>query len=150
MIFAIIIGGLLFARFLALSGMSGAIRSVLVDGGFAVWAVVAMVTLIYLVLSMLTDAPSLLAISLPITHPVMMWLGFDPFWFGVHIIVPEEIRAITPPVGRNCFVANGAAGNLVTLEETFRALTPFILAAFLMSAIMLMSPQVALFLPGLM
>ncbi|MDP2084243.1 MAG: TRAP transporter large permease [Gemmobacter sp.] len=150
MIFAIIIGGLLFARFLALSGVSGAIKTLLVDGGLAVWVVVAMVTVIYLVLGMLMDAPSLLAISLPITHPVMMGLGFDPLWFGVYVIVLAEIGAITPPVGINCFVVKGAAGNLVTLEEIFRALTPFILAAFLMLAIMLMFPQVALYLPGLM
>ena len=150
MIFAIIIGGLLFARFLALSGVSGAIQSVLVDGGFSVWMVVAMVTIIYLILGMLMDAPSLLAISLPITHPVMMGLGFDPLWFGVYVIVLAEIGAITPPVGINCFVVKGAAGNLVTLEEIFGALTPFIIAAFIMLGIMLAFPQVALWLPALM
>lgn len=150
MIFAIIIGGLLFARFLALSGVSGAIQSVLVDGGFNVWTVVGLVTLIYLVLGMLMDAPSLLAISLPITHPVMMSLGFDPLWFGVYVIVLAEIGAITPPVGINCFVVKGAAGNLVTLEEIFGALTPFIIASFIMLAIMMFFPQVALYLPGLM
>jgi tripartite ATP-independent transporter DctM subunit len=150
MIFAIIIGGLLFARFLALSGVSGAIQSVLVDGGFSVWTVVAMVTVIYLVLGMLMDAPSLLAISLPITHPVMMSLGFDPLWFGVYVIVLAEIGAITPPVGINCFVVKGAAGNLVTLEEIFGALTPFLIASFIMLAILLLFPQVALYLPSLM
>jgi tripartite ATP-independent transporter DctM subunit len=150
MIFAIIIGGLLFARFLALSGVSGAIQSVLVDGGFSVWTVVAMVTVIYLVLGMLMDAPSLLAISLPITHPVMIGLGFDPLWFGVYVIVLAEIGAITPPVGINCFVVKGAAGNLVTLEEIFGALTPFIIASFVMLAIMLLFPQIAIWLPGLM
>jgi C4-dicarboxylate transporter DctM subunit len=150
MIFAIIIGGLLFARFLALSGVSGAIQSVLVDGGLNVWTVVGLVTLIYIILGMLMDAPSLLAISLPITHPVMMSLGFDPLWFGVYVIVLAEIGAITPPVGINCFVVKGAAGNLVTLEEIFGALTPFIIASFIMLAIMLVFPQVALYLPGLM
>jgi tripartite ATP-independent transporter DctM subunit len=150
MIFAIIIGGLLFARFLALSGVSGAIQAVLVDGGFSVWTVVAMVTVIYLILGMLMDAPSLLAISLPITHPVMMGLGFDPLWFGVYVIVLAEIGAITPPVGINCFVVKGAAGNLVTLEEIFGALTPFIIASFVMLGIMLLFPQIALYLPSLM
>ncbi|MFA6265111.1 MAG: TRAP transporter large permease [Pseudolabrys sp.] len=150
MIFAIIIGGLLFARFLALSGVSGAIQAVLVDGGFSVWTVVAMVTVIYLILGMLMDAPSLLAISLPITHPVMIGLGFDPLWFGVYVIVLAEIGAITPPVGINCFVVKGAAGDLVTLEEIFGALTPFIIASFFMLAIMLLFPQIALWLPGLM
>lgn len=150
MIFAIIIGGLLFARFLALSGVSGAIHRVLVDGGFSLWSVVAMVTLLYLVLGMLMDAPSLLAISLPITHPVMTGLGFDPLWFGVYVIVLAEIGAITPPVGINCFVVKGAAGNLVTLEQIFGALLPFLVACAVMLVLLLLFPEIALYLPGKM
>ena len=147
MIFAIIIGGLLFARFLALSGVSTAIKDVLVGGGFSMWAVVAMVTVFYLVLGMLMDAPSLLAISLPITHPVMIGLGFDPLWFGVYVIVLAEIGAITPPVGINCFVVKGAAGDLVSLEEIFGALWPFIITCALMLAVLLLFPDLALLLP---
>lgn len=150
MIFAIIVGGLLFARFLALSGVSSAIHGVLVDGGLPVWLVVAMVTVIYLILGMLMDAPSLLAISLPITHPVMMGLGFDPLWFGVYVIVLCEIGAITPPVGINCFVVKGAAGNLVTLEEIFGALWPFIIACAVMLALLLLFPELTLYLPSKM
>jgi tripartite ATP-independent transporter DctM subunit len=150
MIFAIIIGGLLFARFLALSGVSGFVQNILVNGGLDVWAVVALVTLIYLVLGMLMDAPSLLAISLPITHPVMIGLGFDPLWFGVYVIILAEIGAVTPPVGINCFVVKGAAGNLVTLEEIFGALMPFIVASFVMLGLMLLFPQMTLYLPGKM
>lgn len=150
MIFAIIIGGLLFARFLALSGVSRFVQDILVNGGLSVWAVVAVVTLIYLVLGMLMDAPSLLAISLPITHPVMVRLGFDPLWFGVYVIVLAEIGAITPPVGINCFVVKGAAGNMVTLEEIFGGLWPFLIACAVMLALMLIFPQMALFLPRLM
>lgn len=150
MIFAIIIGGLLFARFLALSGASGLVRDILVNGGLSVWVVVAIVTAVYLVFGMLMDAPSLLAISLPITHPVMMALGFDPLWFGVYVIILAEIGAITPPVGINCFVVKGAAGNLVTLEEIFGGLWPFIAASAVMLALMLTFPEMALYLPRLM
>lgn len=150
MIFAIIIGGLLFARFLALSGVSGAIQQLLTDGDLDVWMVVALVTLVYLVLGMMMDAPSLLAISLPITHPVMMGLGFDPLWFGVYVIVLAEVGAITPPVGINCFVVKGAAGNLVSLEEIFRALWPFIIACAVMLSLLLLFPGLALYLPRTM
>lgn len=150
MIFAIIIGGLLFARFLALSGVSSAVHGLLVGGGFETWTVVAIVTLLYLVLGMLLDAPSLLAISLPITHPVMMSLGFDPLWFGVYVIVLAEIGAITPPVGINCFVVKGAAGNLVTLEQIFKSLRPFLAACAVMLALLLAFPDLALYLPSKM
>jgi C4-dicarboxylate transporter, DctM subunit len=147
MIFAIIIGGLLFARFLALSGVSGFIREILVDGGLDLWLVVTIVTLVYLILGMLMDAPSLLAISLPITHPVMMGLGYDPLWFGVYVIILAEIGAVTPPVGINCFVVKGAAGNMVTLEQIFRGILPFMIPCVLMLALMLLVPDMALWLP---
>jgi len=147
MIFAIIIGGLLLARFLALSGVSAEIQDFLTGNGLSVWAVLLIVTVIYLIFGMLMDAPSLLAISLPITHPVMMQLGFDPVWMGVYVIVLAEIGAITPPVGMNCFVVKGAAGNLVTLEEVFRGLWPFIITCALMLLLLVMFPSLALYLP---
>ncbi|KMK64932.1 TRAP transporter large permease [Puniceibacterium sp. IMCC21224] len=147
MIFAIIVGGLLFARFLALSGASGAIRDLLVDGGLSTFVVVTIVTLVYLVLGTLMDAPSLLAISLPITYPVMIGLGYDPLWFGVYVVILAEIGAVTPPVGINCFVVKGAAGNLVTLEQIFGGLWPFLLAALAMLILMLVWPDMALLLP---
>jgi tripartite ATP-independent transporter DctM subunit len=147
MIFAIIIGGLLFARFLALSGVSDEIKSLLTDNGLSVWVVLVIVTVIYLIFGMLMDAPSLLAISLPITHPVMMGLGFDPLWFGVYVIVLAEIGAITPPVGMNCFVVKGAAGDLVRLEEIFRGLWPFIVTCALMLLLLVLFPQMVLYLP---
>jgi tripartite ATP-independent transporter DctM subunit len=150
MIFAIIIGGLLFARFLALSGVSGAIKDILVSGQMSVWMVVALVTAVYLIFGMLMDAPSLLAISLPITYPVMTGLGFDPLWFGVYVIILAEIGAVTPPVGINCFVVKGAAGSLVSLEQIFRGLMPFIFACLLMLVAMLVFPQLALILPSSM
>lgn len=150
MIFAIIIGGLLFARFLALSGASGFVKDILVSGDLSVWMVVTIVTLVYLILGMLMDAPSLLAISLPITHPVMMSLGYDPLWFGVYVVVLAEIGAVTPPVGINCFVVKGAAGNLVSLEQIFKGLWPFMLASAVMLGLMLAFPEMVLFLPRLM
>ncbi|MCE8021460.1 TRAP transporter large permease [Halomonas sp. MCCC 1A11036] len=150
MIFAIIIGGLIFARFLALSGVSSFIQDILVNGTLSVWMVVTIVTLVYLLIGMLMDAPSLLAISLPITHPVMMSLGFDPIWFGVYVIILAEIGAVTPPIGLNCFVVKGAAGNLVKLEEIFKGLVPFIFTAFIMLALLLAFPNIALWLPGKM
>jgi tripartite ATP-independent transporter DctM subunit len=147
MIFAIIVGGLLFARFLALSGASGAIQDVLVSGSLSPFIVVTIVTLIYLVLGTLMDAPSLLAISLPITYPVMTGLGYDPLWFGVYVVILAEIGAVTPPVGINCFVVKGAAGNLVTLEEIFGGLWPFLLAGVAMLVLMNVWPDMALLLP---
>ncbi|MEQ9122410.1 MAG: TRAP transporter large permease, partial [Alphaproteobacteria bacterium] len=128
MIFGIIISALVFSKFLALSGLAGAIGDFLTTADVNRWVIVGLVTVLYLVLGMMMDAPPLLAISLPITHPVMMELGFDPIWFGIYVVLLCEIGAVTPPVGINCFVVQGASGGLVRLEDVFKGLLPYIAA----------------------
>jgi len=150
MIFGIIMCALVFSKFLALSGLAGAIGDFLTTAAVNRWVVVLMVTLLYLFLGMMMDAPPLLAISLPITHPVMMKLGFDPVWFGIYVVLLCEIGAITPPVGINCFVVQGASDGLVRLEDIFKGLLPYIAAGLIMLLILCLFPQLALYLPSTM
>ncbi|UMA64913.1 TRAP transporter large permease [Roseivivax marinus] len=147
MIFAILISALLFSKFLALSGVANAVGGFLTGLDVAPWVIVVLVSLIYLSLGMMMDAPALLAITLPITHPVMMDLGFDPIWFGIFVVLLVEIGAVTPPVGINCFVVQAASDGRVRLEDVFKGLVPFVLAGFAMLILLYLVPQIALFLP---
>jgi len=147
MIFAIIITALIFSRFLQYSGLTTVLSDFLVDANVSRWVVLVLVTCIYLVLGMLMDAPALLAVTLPITHPVLLELGFDPIWIGVYVVVLVEIGAITPPVGIMCFVVKGAAGDLVRLEDVFRGIIPYFLVCILMLVLLCVFPDMALYLP---
>lgn len=150
MIFGILISALVFSKFLALSGVANAVGGFLTGLDVNRWVIVALVALIYLALGMMMDAPALLAITLPITHPVMMKLGFDPVWFGVFVVLLVEIGAVSPPVGINCFVVQSASGGRVTLEQVFAGLVPFVLAGLAMLVLLCAFPQIALFLPETM
>lgn len=150
MIFAILICALVFSKFLALSGVANAVGGYLVALDVNRWFIVVLVSLIYLALGMMMDAPALLAITLPITHPVMMDLGFDPIWFGIFVVLLVEIGAVTPPVGINCFVVQSASNGRVSLEQVFKGLLPFVLAGFAMLFLLCIFPQIALFLPETM
>lgn len=150
MIFAILISALLFSKFLALSGVANAVGGFLTGLDVPPWVIVVLVSLIYLSLGMMMDAPALLAITLPITHPVMMDLGFDPVWFGIFVVLLVEIGAVTPPVGINCFVVQAASDGRVRLEDVFKGLLPFVLAGFAMLVLLYLVPQIALFLPSRM
>jgi C4-dicarboxylate transporter, DctM subunit len=150
MIFGIIISALIFSKFLALSGLAGAIGDFLTTVEVNRWVIVLLVTVLYLFLGMMMDAPPLLAISLPITHPVMLELGFDPVWFGIYVVLLCEIGAITPPVGINCFVVQGASDGLVQLEDVFKGLLPYIGAGLVMLLILCVFPELALYLPSTM
>ncbi|WP_445682521.1 TRAP transporter large permease [Radicibacter daui] len=147
MIFGIIISALIFSKFLALSGVANAAGSFLIGLDVNRWVIVLIIVAIYLALGMMMDAPALLAITLPITHPVMMKLGFDPVWFGVFVVLLVEIGAVTPPVGINCFVVQASSDGRVQLEDVFKGLVPFVLAGLVMLVVLCLFPQLALFLP---
>lgn len=147
MIFAILMCALVFSKFLALSGVTNTLGDLLTSLDVNKWVIVAFVALIYLALGMLMDAPALLAITLPITHPVMMKLGFDPVWFGIFVVLLCEIGAVTPPVGINCFVVQSASEGRVQLEDIFKGLLPFVIAGIVMLVLLAVFPQIVLFLP---
>lgn len=150
MIFGIIICALLFSRFLAISGLSIAMGDFLTSLEVNKWVIVSIITVIYLVFGMMMDAPALLAITLPITHPVMMRLGFDPIWFGIFVVLLAEIGAVTPPVGINCFVVQAASEGRVELEDIFRGLLPYIFAGLTMLLLLCLFPEMATYLPSKM
>jgi C4-dicarboxylate transporter DctM subunit len=147
MIFAIIISALIFSRFLAFSGLSDLIGTTLTNLDVNRWVIVLLVTGVFVVLGMIMDAPAMLAVTLPVVEPVMRKLGFDTIWFGVYVVVLAELGLITPPVGINCFVVKGAAGNLLRLEDVFRGITPYVIASFIMLLILCLFPGLALYLP---
>jgi C4-dicarboxylate transporter DctM subunit len=150
MIFAIIICALIFSRYLALSGVANTLGDFLTGLNVNRWVIVLIITVIYLIFGMMMDAPALLAITLPITHPVMMKLGFDPIWFGVFVVLLVELGAITPPVGVNCFVVQATSEGRIELEDVFSGLIPYVLAGFVMLFLLCAFPQLALYLPQTM
>lgn len=147
MIFGIIICALIFSRFLAFSGLSERIGDFLTSLEVNRWVVIGIITVIYLILGMLMDAPAMLAVTLPVIDPVIRTLGFDPIWFGVYVVVLCELGAITPPVGINCFVISAAAGHLVRLEEVFAGVIPYIVMGLIMLVLLCLMPELALYMP---
>jgi TRAP-type C4-dicarboxylate transport system permease large subunit len=75
-------------------------------------------------------------------------LGFDPIWFGVIIVLIGEMGVITPPVGVNVFVIKGIAPE-IPLYKIFKGIMPFLIALIIFTILLLLVPQIATFLPGL-
>jgi C4-dicarboxylate transporter DctM subunit len=94
------------------------------------------------------DSLALITLTVPVLYPVILKLGFNSVWFGVIIVLVGEMGVITPPVGINVYVIQGVAGD-VPLEVIFRGIFPFLIALILCTAILILFPQIALFLPGL-
>ena len=80
--------------------------------------------------------------------PIVELLGFDPFWFGIVVIILAEIGVITPPLGHNVFVVSRAAR--MPLESVFAGSVPFVFAILAVAVLLFIFPQIVSFLPSLM
>ncbi|MCF8061303.1 MAG: TRAP transporter large permease [Deltaproteobacteria bacterium] len=148
MLFLIIAGAMLFGKFLAVSRIPTELAEWAVALPVPRVVVLGLVLVIYALGGCIMDALSFLLVTISVFFPMVQELGYDPVWFGVIIVVLLEMGSITPPVGINVYVIKGVAPE-VDLEVVFKGILPFFLAMVACVAILIMFPQIALFLPGL-
>jgi tripartite ATP-independent transporter DctM subunit len=149
MIFAIVVGVLIFVRFLAYTGMPGALVDTVLALDVNRYLVLIAILALYLVLGMFLDGIGMLLLTVPIVLPAVTALGFDPIFFGVLVVRMIEIGLITPPVGLNAFVLKGVAPD-VPLGNIFRGCGWFVVVDLINVAILIAFPAIILFIPGTM
>ncbi len=96
---------------------------------------------------MFMDASAITILTVPLLFPVITALGFDPIWFGVVVALNMELALVTPPVGLNIFVLKAVAG--VSLKEAVLGTLPYVALLFVCLVILMLFPQIALWLPSL-
>jgi C4-dicarboxylate transporter DctM subunit len=148
MIFAIIIGAMIFGYFLA--GTKVPQNMIEWVGGLPVpsWVVIAVIVGIYLVLGCFMDQLAIIVLTLPLTFPLVTSLGYDAIWWGIIVTKTAEIGLVTPPVGLNVFVASGAVG--ARLETAFSGIGRLLIADGFVLLVLLLLPELSTFLPNLL
>ncbi len=149
MIFIIVIGAYVFGYFLAVTRIPFELANYMSGLEVSRYIILAGVVLIYTILGMFLDGWAIMVLTIPIIHPLMVGLGFDPIWFGVMVVIMLEMALITPPVGVNVFVIKGIAED-VPMYTIFRGIWPFWVAMLVCLLILSIFPQIALFLPNTM
>jgi tripartite ATP-independent transporter DctM subunit len=142
----ILIGAHVFGPFLAMTGVPTAVGNFLTGLDLGPTGVLIAILLCYVVLGCFLKGFSMLVLTLPIFFPVVTALGFDPIWFGVVIVLVLEMGLITPPVGVNVFIVKSVAPK-VPLSEVFIGVAPFLVAMVVMVILLIVWPDIALFLP---
>jgi tripartite ATP-independent transporter DctM subunit len=143
MIFAIVFGALVFANFIALSGMTAELVEFIRDSGYSVLGVLLVMVVIYLILGAIMESMSLLLLTAPIFAVVAVEMGINPVWFGVFVVVMIEIGMLSPPVGMNVFTVKSLLPD-VALWTIYRGVAPFILSNLILVAIIIAWPSVVL------
>ena len=149
MVMVIIAGATIFSHFMAVTR---------VPYELSVWAsnlplpgsvIMIIIILIYILGGCFMDAFAMIMLTVPIFAPLAQALGFDLIWFGVIIVLIGEMGVITPPVGINVYVVHGVARD-VPLETIFKGVMPMFAALIICNILLLLFPEIALFLPNLM
>ncbi|GAH91610.1 unnamed protein product, partial [marine sediment metagenome] len=74
----------------------------------------------------------------------------DPLWFGILFTMNLEMSYLTPPVGMNLFFLKGVAPPEITMGDIYRSVIPFVILQAVGLALVIIFPQIALWLPGMM
>ncbi|MFC3228586.1 TRAP transporter large permease [Marinibaculum pumilum] len=149
MLFVVIIGASTMSYFVTISGAPGAIVDWIRDLGLPPLGVIAILAVMFVFLGSVFDTTAGMVITLPFVYPLILELGYDPIWWGLVMIVLIEVGMITPPIGLNVFVLHGMAPDL-PLGEIFRGIVPFLIADILRLVLLILFPQLVLWLPGLL
>ncbi len=149
MIFGILIGAMIFQYFMTLSRLPDALAARIIAADFSPHGVLIAILLMFIGLGCFMEGLSIMVLAVPIVYPIVVGLGFDPVWFGIVITLTMEMSLITPPVGVNVFVLKGVAGDLEA-GTIFRGVLPFFLAMAAMIGVLILFPEIVLFVPGRM
>lgn len=148
MIVAIVACSAIFSNYLAFTRVTHALLTFVSETDMPRELLLAITVLILLVMGMFMDQLAILSLAMPLIFPTAMALGYDPVWFGIVVTKTVEIGLLTPPLGLNVYVA--AAQTKVPLTTIIRGILPFPLMELVVLILLILFPQITLWLPSLM
>ena len=153
MVLFLIAGAVIFGKFLAVTRIPFDIANWISGFDISRYLIMAIIVSIYFIGGCFMDSLALIMLTIPVFFPVVTNLGYDPIWFGVIIVLVTEMGVITPPVGINVYVVYAVSQKTVKnirLESIFKGIIPFLLAIVAGIIILIIFPQIILFLPEMM
>ena len=152
MVLFIIAGAKVFSQALALYQIPQEVTAAVVMNLVLPIAFIVAICLLLLVMGCVLETLSMMLLMLPIIEPSLRDLNIDPIWFGIIFTMMMECALITPPVGLNLFVIQAVANDghgegSVSTGEVARGVFPFVLLIMLCVAIVIMIPEIALYIP---
>ena len=149
MIFALLIGALMFANFMNFTSLPFELKDGILGLGLSPIMVVVAMMFVYVALGMVLEELSMVLLTIPLFFPIVFDLGFDPVWFGVLITMVVQIGLVSPPVGMNLFVIHGLLPG-VGLTTIYRGVWILVVAMVVALGILIAYPQISLALPTLL
>lgn len=150
MIIWILIGAYCFTSVYTGTGAHELMEKLLLSIPGGRYAILFTMQAIFFILGCILDPAGIIMICTPVFVPVITSLGFDPLWFGVLFIINMEMGYLTPPFGFNLFYMKAIAPPSVTMGDIYRSIIPFVILQAVGLVIVIIFPQLALWLPAQM
>jgi len=135
------------STFMAIAGIPKAVAVAISAMQLSPFALIALLTLVYILLGIFLDGISMILLTLPVVLPMVTGAGFDPLWFGIFLIIVIEMAELSPPVGFNLFVLQNMTGKDVFTIGWMSL--PFFLMMVVTAAMITFWPEIVMVLPDL-
>ena len=112
------------------------------------WTILILMQLSFIVMGTFLDDTAMLVIVAPLYVPLVDQLGFDLIWYGVLYTITTQIAYMTPPFGYNLFLMRAMAPPEIGLRDIYRSIVPFVLLMVLALALVMIIPDIAMWLPN--
>ena len=150
MIMWILVAAHLFGYVLARLQLPQQLTAWTLQMGFSNWTMIILINILLLLLGCIIDPLGILVLTLPLFLPIIKNMGFDPLWFGVMFCINMEAALITPPLGFNLYILKGTVPEVLSLADVIIGAAPFVVLDCVCLAIVIIFPEIILWLPSLM
>jgi C4-dicarboxylate transporter DctM subunit len=148
-VFFIVVGAFIFSRFVVLTQIPNELAAWVKAAGLApAWILLAVMAL-YFLLGTFLDEVSTILITVPVTLPLALGLGYDGVWFGIFVTVMCTIGLISPPTGMTVFVIQAQHPD-IPVARIYLGTLPFLVADFVLVGLLIAFPVLVSFLPGIL
>ena len=143
----IFFGAMLFAAVYARAGGLIFMTNIIMGLGMNRWLILILMMGLAFFLGMFVDPFAIIFILAPICFPIVKELGFDPIWFGILFVINMQMGYVTPPFGYQLFYLKSVAPPGITTGDIYKSVFPFLGVLIIGMAIIMLFPQIALWLP---
>ena len=147
MVLWIIIGAACFTHYLAFIGIQDSVQEMMLGLNISRWWILIFIQFLFFLCGMILEPAAIITLLGPILIPIVQALEFDLLWFGVLFVINMTMGYLTPPFGFNLFILKGVAPPSVTMEHLYRSVIPFCILQVIGLAIVILFPEIALWLP---
>jgi TRAP-type mannitol/chloroaromatic compound transport system permease large subunit len=144
----IIIGAMYFSQFYLVMGAGELVKNTVLALDIPPLFVVVLMQFSLIILGALMDDYAVILLAAPLYGPVIVALGFDPVWFGILFILNMQMAVLTPPYGFALFYMKGIRPDMPMID-LYKSVIAFVPLQATGLAIIMVFPQLALWLPGL-